>query len=131
MIPVDVALLYAGVLLTLTLHHNRVSIRAVIVFPRRYKYSAYETAKQSSLGISSFSDDANAAAKVGGLDALKKAAVAAKKGATASQLKAKALQAEKAALKAAENEEKKDVLPSYLLPLPEDTPRKYGTWKNY
>ncbi|GAB0496279.1 hypothetical protein MMPV_007591 [Pyropia vietnamensis] len=96
-----------------------------------YKYSAYETAKQSSLGISSFSDDANAAAKVGGLEALKKAAVAAKKGATAAQLKAKAVQMEKAVLKAAEKEEKKDVLPSYLLPLPEDSPRKYATWKNY
>lgn len=96
-----------------------------------YKYTAYETAKQSTLGISSFADDANAAAKVGGMAALKKAALEAKKGATAAQLKAKALQMEKAVLKAAANEEKKDVLPSYLLPLPEDTPRKYGTWKNY
>lgn len=97
----------------------------------RYKYSAYETAKQSTLGISSFSDDANAAEKVGGLAALKKAALEAKKGATAAELKAKAVRMEKAVLKAAANEEKKDVLPSYLLPLPEDTPRKYGTWKNY
>lgn len=96
-----------------------------------YKYSAYETAKQSTLGISSFSDDANAAEKVGGLAALKKAALEAKKGATAAELKAKAVRMEKAVLKAAANEEKKDVLPSYLLPLPEDTPRKYGTWKNY
>lgn len=101
------------------------------MFFLRYKYTAYETAKQSTLGISSFADDANAAAKVGGMAALKKAALEAKKGATAAQLKAKALQMEKAVLKAAANEEKKDVLPSYLLPLPEDTPRKYGTWKNY
>lgn len=97
----------------------------------RYKYSAYEKAKQSTLGISSFADDANAAAKVGGISALKKAALEARKGATASQLKSKALQIEKAVLSAAAKEEKNDVLPSYLLPLPEDTPRKYLSWKNY
>lgn len=99
--------------------------------PLRYKYSAYEKAKQSSLGVSSFSDDPNAAAKIGGIEALKKAAIEARKGATAAQLKAKALKIEKAVLSAAEAEEKSDPLPSYLRPLPEDTPRKYSTWKNY
>jgi len=97
----------------------------------RYKYSAYEKAKQSTLGVSSFSDDANAAEKIGGIEALKKAAIEARKGATAAQLKAKALKIEKAVLSAAEAQEKVNPLPSYLLPLPEDAPRKYSTWKNY
>jgi len=110
-----------------------VSICSMSVWPAtlRYKYSAYEKAKQSTLGVSSFSDDANAAAKIGGIEALKKAAIEARKGASAAQLKAKALKIEKAVLSAAEAQEKTNPLPSYLQPLPEDTPRKYSTWKNY
>lgn len=92
-----------------------------------YKPQAYETAFASDLGISPFPDDANAVGKVGGLAAVQKAARAAKKGESAKALKAKALKKE---VKIPDAEKVFDI-PDYLKPLPEDTPRKGLTWKNY
>lgn len=89
-----------------------------------YKPAAYETVRVSELGISPFPDDANAVGKVGGVAAVKAAAVEVKKGEkTASQIKKQVM-----------NIKTKDVetvfdIPSYLKPLPEDTPKI--TWKNY
>lgn len=91
-----------------------------------YKYQAYETVNVSELGISPFPDDANAVDKVGGIEAVKKAARAAKKGQSAEVLKAKALKKEVKVV-----EEQVFDIPDYLKPLPEDTPRKGLTWKNY
>ena len=92
-----------------------------------YKPAAYETVKVSELGISPFPDDANAVGNVGGIAAVKKAALEVKKGEkTASQIKKEVLKIETKAAK----EEVFDI-PDYLKPLPEDTPRKGFTWKNY
>ena len=93
-----------------------------------YKPAAYQTVKVSSLGISPFPDDKNAVGKVGGVEAVVKAAQEVKKGATAKELKAKILKKESASKPV---EAKVYDIPDYLKPLPEDTPRKGMTWKNY
>lgn len=91
-----------------------------------YKPAAYETVKVSDLGISPFPDDANAVGKVGGVEAVKKAAVEVKKGEkTAEEVKKEVLKIE------VKQEAKVYDIPDYLKPLPEDTPRKGYTWKNY
>ena len=92
-----------------------------------YKPQAYETVKYSELGISSFSDDKNYVSKVGGIDAVKKAAKDALAGKKASDIKAAVLKADPVV----KEEPKEYPLPDYLQPLPEDTPRKGMTWKNY
>lgn len=90
-----------------------------------YKPQAYEVTKVSSLGISPFSDDKNAVEKVGGLEAVKIAAKEVLKGKSAKELKNQALK-----IKTVEEPKVFDI-PDYLKPLPEDTPRKGMTWKNY
>lgn len=90
-----------------------------------YKPQAYEVTKASELGISSFSDDKNYVGKVGGLDAVKKAAKDAQKGKAAAEIKREMLKAK------AKEEPKVYDIPDYLKPIPEDTPRKRMTWKNY
>lgn len=92
-----------------------------------YKPAAYETAYVSDLGISPFPDDPNAVGKVGGIEAVAKAAREVKKGVTADAIKARILNKTPVV---AESEMTYDI-PSYLKPIPEDTPRKGLTWKNY
>lgn len=92
-----------------------------------YVPQAYEVTNVSELGISPFPDDANAVGKVGGLEAVQKAARAARKGETAKALKAKVL---KKKVVVPDSEKVFDI-PDYLKPIPEDTPRKGLTWKNY
>lgn len=92
-----------------------------------FKPAAYQTVKVSELGISPFPEDANAVGKVGGIEAVKKAAVEVKAGKkSASDIKKEVLKVEVKA----EKEQVFDI-PDYLKPLPEDTPRKGYTWKNY
>lgn len=91
-----------------------------------YKPQAYETVRVSELGISPFPDDANAVGKVGGIKAVKKAAVEVKQGSkTADEVK-------KEVLKIDVKKEKDQVfdIPDYLKPIPEDNRMTY-TWKNY
>lgn len=90
-----------------------------------YKPQAYETAYVSELGISPFQDDKNAVGKVGGLDAVKAAAKEVKKGKTAKEIKSAVLNIK------VKVEPKVYDIPDYLKPLPEDTPRRGFTWKNY
>lgn len=91
-----------------------------------YKPAAYETVKVSDLGISPFPDDANAVGNVGGIAAVKKAAVEVQKGEkTAAEIKREVLKIE------TKKEAKVFDIPDYLKPLPEDTTRKGFTWKNY
>lgn len=90
-----------------------------------YKPQAFQTVKVSELGISPFPDDKNAVGKVGGVDAVKKAALDVKKGKTAKEVKKELLQ-----IKTKEEPKVFDI-PDYLKPIPEDTPRKGYTWKNY
>lgn len=92
-----------------------------------YKPESFQTVRVSELGISPFPDDKNAVGKVGGLDAVKKAAVEAKKGKSGKEIK-KSLLAETPQKIV---EEKVFDIPDYLKPIPEDTPRKGLTWKNY
>lgn len=92
-----------------------------------YKPKAFETVNVSELGISPFPDDANAVGKVGGFEAVEKAALQVKKGESASAIKAKVMNKPTVV---PESEVVYDI-PSYLKPLPEDTPRKGLTWKNY
>lgn len=92
-----------------------------------YKPKAIETVNVSELGISPFPDDANAIGKVGGIAAVEKAALRVKKGETASAIKAKVM---KKPTVVPESEIVYDI-PSYLKPIPEDTPRKGLSWKNY
>jgi hypothetical protein len=92
-----------------------------------YKRQAFEVAKVSSLGISPFPDDANAVGKVGGLEAVQRAARLAAQGKSEKSIKAKFL---KKPVVVAESEKVYDI-PDYLKPLPEDTPRNRMTWKNY
>lgn len=94
-----------------------------------YKPQAYEVVKQSDLGISSFADDANAAKKVGGLAAVKRAANAARAGKSAKELKSSLLNQDVS--RKQPNEPAVYDIPDYLKPLPEDTPRAGKTWKNY
>ena len=94
-----------------------------------YKPQAYEKVYVSDLGISTFSDDANYVGKVGGLDAVKEAAKKVEEGVSAKQIKQAVVKKE--VIKEQKEEEKVYPLPDYLLPLPEDTPRKGMTWKNY
>lgn len=126
-----------------------------------YKKQAFETVNVSELGISTFSDDKNYSGKVGGMDAIKKAALEVKAGRSGKDIKkevlkvkqdpaevdafgkaaaaaAPALKIESAApavaapaATVAAPAEPSFPLPDYLLPLPEDTPRKGMTWKNY
>ncbi len=91
-----------------------------------YKPQAYEKVYVSQLGISTFSDDPNYVGKVGGLEAVKEAAKQVEKGATPKQIKTSVMKKEEV-----KPEEKEYPLPDYLMPLPEDTPRKGMTWKNY
>lgn len=91
-----------------------------------YKPQAYETTFVSDLGISTFSDDKNYVSKVGGLDAIKKAAKEVNAGAKAEEIKKAVLKAE--TIK--KEEPKVYSLPDYLMPLPEDTPRKGMSWVN-
>lgn len=91
-----------------------------------YKPAAYQTVRVSELGISPFPDDSNAVGKVGGVDAVKKAALDVKAGKTAKEIKKKVLKIETKA-----EDSKTYDIPDYLKPLPEDTPRKGYTWKNY
>lgn len=91
-----------------------------------YKPAAYETVKVSDLGISPFPDDANAVGNVGGIEAVKKAAVEVQKGEkTALEIKREVLK-----IKTKKGEKVYDI-PDYLKPLPEDMTRKGFTWKNY
>lgn len=91
-----------------------------------FKPAAYETVRVSELGISPFPDDKNAVGKVGGVEAVKKAALEVKRGeATAKEIKKKLLK-----IKIEKVPEVYDI-PDYLKPIPEDTPRKGLTWKNY
>lgn len=92
-----------------------------------YKPKAFETVNVSELGISPFPDDANAVGKVGGFEAVEKAALQVKSGQSAKAIKAKVL---KKPILIPESEVVYDI-PSYLKPIPEDTPRKGLTWKNY
>lgn len=93
-----------------------------------FKPQSFETVKVSDLGISPFPDDANAVGKVGGIEAVKKAAIEVKTGEkTAKEIKKEVLKI-KTTSKA---ETKVFDIPDYLKPLPEDTPRKGLTWKNY
>lgn len=97
-----------------------------------YKPAAYQTVKVSELGISTFSDDKNYVGNVGGIDAVKKAALEVTSGQkTTKQLKEEALRkVSKAPAKAVKEETTYDI-PDYLKPLPEDTPRKGMSWKNW
>lgn len=91
-----------------------------------YKPQAYQTVMASQLGISGFPDDKNFVSKVGGIAAVKKAALDVKKeGKTAKQIKQEVLKIN--------TKKEKTVfdIPDYLKPIPEDTPRKGYTWKNY
>lgn len=92
-----------------------------------YKPKAYETVNVSELGISPFPDDANAVGKVGGIRAVEKAARQVKSGQSANVIKAKVMKKE---VVVADKDKVFDI-PSYLKPIPEDTPRKGLTWKNY
>jgi hypothetical protein len=92
-----------------------------------YKKQAFETAKVSTLGISPFPDDANAVGKVGGLEAVQKAARLAAEGKSEKAIKAKFLKKE---VVVPVKEQVFDI-PDYLKPIPEDTVRKGYTWKNY
>ncbi|PXF46149.1 hypothetical protein BWQ96_04155 [Gracilariopsis chorda] len=95
-----------------------------------YKPAAYQTVRVSKLGISTFSDDKNYLGNVGGIDAVKKAALEVVSGEkTTKQLKAEALS--KVAKTAPKKETTVYDIPDYLKPLPEDTPRKGMTWKNW
>lgn len=91
-----------------------------------YKAAAYQQVKVSDLGISPFPDDANAVGKVGGVEAVKKAALDVKEGKkTADDIKKSLLNI------MVEKEPEVFDIPDYLKPIPEDTPRKGLTWKNY
>lgn len=89
-----------------------------------YKPQSYETIKVSELGISPFVDDENAVGKVGGIEAVKKAAIEVKAGKSSKQIKSDLLNANVVDSKGFD-------IPDYLKPIPEDTPRKGMTWKNY
>ncbi|KAI0567818.1 hypothetical protein FGB62_1g694 [Gracilaria domingensis] len=96
-----------------------------------YKPAAYQTVQVSKLGISTFSDDKNYVSKVGGIDAVKQAALDIKTGQkTGKEIKREALMKAQNITKKAEAPKVYDI-PDYLKPLPEDTPRKGMTWKNY
>lgn len=96
---------------------------------------AFQTAKVSTLGISPFPDDRNSVTKVGGIQAVREAAERARAGIKSKELEAEykgpsnsleaSLKKEDAAKKASASG-----LPDYLMPLPEDTPRRGMTWKN-
>jgi hypothetical protein len=92
-----------------------------------YKPQAYEETKVSELGISPFQDDANAVGKVGGLAAVQQAAIKARMGVTAEAIKDQIMNKPMVV----REEDMVYDIPSYLKPLPEDTPRKGLTWKNY
>lgn len=92
-----------------------------------YKPAAYQTVPVSELGISPFPDDANAVGNVGGVEAVKKAALEVKEGLKS----AKEVKKEVTKAVSFEAEPKKFDIPDYLKPLPEDTPRRGLTWKNY
>lgn len=123
-----------------------------------YKKQAYETVRVSELGISTFSDDKNYSGNVGGLETIKKAAKDVQAGRSAKEIKAEVLKVKKdttevdafgkpamsvsvtpaaavptpaPAAAVSAPAEKVYPLPDYLMPLPEDTPRKGMTWKNY
>eukprot|EP00177_Eucheuma_denticulatum_P003480 GFKZ01006292.1.p1 GENE.GFKZ01006292.1~~GFKZ01006292.1.p1 ORF type:complete len:276 (+),score=50.24 GFKZ01006292.1:195-1022(+) len=95
-----------------------------------YKPESFQTVKVSELGISPFPDDANAVGKVGGLEAVRKAAVDVKQGKTAKEIKKAVLKPDIAKVEA-KGEAKVYDIPDYLKPIPEDSPRKGLTWKNY
>lgn len=88
-----------------------------------FKPAAYETVKVSELGISPFPDDKNAVGKVGGVEAVKKAALQVKAGKKAAEIKNEVLN-----IKTKVEKEVFDI-PDYLKPIPEDYPK--STWKNY
>lgn len=106
-----------------------------------YKPPSYTTVKVSKLGISPFTDDKNFVSKVGGLDAVKQAAVDSVAGKSAKQIKKEALKIADRVESIVEPvdeikpgasvEAPKDLLPDYLKPIPEDSTRKGMTWKNY
>ncbi|CAN8069524.1 unnamed protein product [Agarophyton chilense] len=107
-----------------------------------YKPAAYQTVRVSTLGISTFSDDKNYVSKVGGIDAVKQAAVDIQTGTkTGKDIKKEVLnKANNRPLNtfqstlqrpSASPQPNVDNLPDYLKPLPEDTPRKGMSWKNY
>ena len=124
-----------------------------------YKPPSIATVKVSALGISPFSDDKNYVSNVGGVEAVKQAAIDSKAGKSAKQLKKEVMDAlNKNSSIVANNKVSQttnfkppastpsaftptpvpappkapdDLLPSYLRPIPEDTPRKGMTWKNY
>ncbi|KAA8491877.1 hypothetical protein FVE85_8359 [Porphyridium purpureum] len=100
-----------------------------------YVTPAYQRVKVSSLGISVFEDDANAVTKVGGIKAVMEVAEKVASGELKTEefeegLKA-GLSLDLALEKMEEEAAAGDLLPDYLKPLPEDTPRKGMTWKNY
>lgn len=124
-----------------------------------YKPPSIATVKVSALGISPFSDDKNYVSNVGGVEAVKQAAIDSKAGKSAKQIKKEVMDAvnkENSMVVKDKFTEMKtfkpptstpsaftptpvpatpkttdDLLPSYLRPIPEDTPRKGMTWKNY
>jgi len=97
-----------------------------------YVAPAYKVAMASSLGISSFADDKNSVLNVGGLQAVIDAAEKVKAGKlNAETIEETLKEGGKMIDEVKETEEIVYSLPSYLLPLPEDTPRKGCTWKNY
>lgn len=91
-----------------------------------FKPQSFQTVKVSELGISPFPDDKNAVGKVGGIAAVKKAAIDVKAGKSAKEIKMDVLKIAKV-----EVEQTVFDIPDYLKPIPEDTPRKGMTWKNY
>lgn len=93
-----------------------------------YKAAAYELVKVSELGISPFPDDANAVGKVGGIEAVKKAARDVREGKSAKEIKKEVLNI---GTDVKDTETEVFDIPDYLKPLPEDTPRPRMTWKNY
>lgn len=102
-----------------------VTMRPVVGEPG-YKPTALQTVMVSELGISPFPDDANAVGKVGGVEAVKKAAAeVVRKGKTAKEIKREVLQI------STKKEPVEFDIPDYLKSLPEDTPTKGMTWKNY
>lgn len=119
-----------------------------------YKAPSIATVYVSELGISPFPDDKNFVSNVGGIEAVRQAAIDSKAGKSAKQIKKEALQSlnktesvvdkvvERSAPLASASAAAApmpvqmpapadDLLPSYLKPIPEDTTRKGMTWKNY
>eukprot|EP00180_Rhodochaete_pulchella_P000045 Plantae.Rhodophyta-Rhodochaete_pulchella.ctg10290.p1 GENE.Plantae.Rhodophyta-Rhodochaete_pulchella.ctg10290~~Plantae.Rhodophyta-Rhodochaete_pulchella.ctg10290.p1 ORF type:complete len:247 (-),score=34.12 Plantae.Rhodophyta-Rhodochaete_pulchella.ctg10290:1102-1842(-) len=87
-----------------------------------YKQPSVERVKVSQLGISPFSDDKNFVSKVGGKDAVVKAA---------EEVEERAKQPKMKGERAVEATQEKFEVPDYLKSIPEDTPRRGYTWKNW